>query len=149
MGTVDLGAYADRTVGQVMVRSPKVLAADATVGAAREALRDDHVHLVLLVDPDGRLVGTVVRDDLSGVTDAAPAIGAGTLRGRVVRPTSTVREVLPLLEGAVARRLAVVDGQGVLVGLLCLKRSRRGFCDDAGVAARAAERAETRLSPAR
>jgi hypothetical protein len=34
------------------------------------------------------------------------------------------------------RRLAVVDGQGSLLGLLCLKRHLGGFCSDADVAAR-------------
>jgi hypothetical protein len=38
-------------------------------------------------------------------------------------------------------RLAVVDDDGVLTGLLCLKRKLTGFCTDADVAARAAERA--------
>jgi hypothetical protein len=38
------------------------------------------------------------------------------------------------------RRLAVVDGTGRLVGLLCLKRTLDGFCSDADVRARAVER---------
>jgi len=38
------------------------------------------------------------------------------------------------------RRLAVVDDGGVLVGLLCLKRTGRGFCSDLDVASRAASR---------
>jgi hypothetical protein len=38
------------------------------------------------------------------------------------------------------RRRAVVDDEGRLLGLLCLKASGRGFCADADVAARARER---------
>ncbi len=36
------------------------------------------------------------------------------------------------------RRLAVVDDNGLLMGLLCLKRKLTGFCSDADVAARGA-----------
>ena len=38
------------------------------------------------------------------------------------------------------RRLAVVEDDGRLLGLLCLKRSGDGFCTDAGVAERRAAR---------
>jgi hypothetical protein len=38
------------------------------------------------------------------------------------------------------RRLADVDADHTLLGLLCLKSSRAGYCSDAGIQARAAER---------
>ena len=37
-----------------------------------------------------------------------------------------------------ARRLAVVDSECTLLGLVCMKRSRSAFCFDADVASRAA-----------
>ena len=40
------------------------------------------------------------------------------------------------LEDAGARRLAVVDEHGDLLGLLCLKQRRAGFCSDDDVRAR-------------
>jgi len=45
------------------------------------------------------------------------------------------------------RRLAVVDPGGRLAGLLCRKRSGRGFCSDEGVAARAADRSLSASRP--
>ncbi|MGW1564687.1 hypothetical protein ACWCQ1_51030 [Streptomyces sp. NPDC002144] len=45
------------------------------------------------------------------------------------------------------RRLAVTDGCGRLLGLLCLKRSGNGYCSDEGIRARADERERTRSSP--
>jgi hypothetical protein len=45
------------------------------------------------------------------------------------------------------RRLAVVDDRGLLVGLLCLKRSGRGFCSAADVAARARDRRTSIAGP--
>jgi hypothetical protein len=41
------------------------------------------------------------------------------------------------------RRIAVVEPDGTLVGLLCLKQSGSGFCTDAGVAAMRRSRART------
>ena len=48
------------SVADVVVRLPKTLPAEARLAAARIALDDDHVHMVLLTS-GGRLVGTIVR----------------------------------------------------------------------------------------
>jgi hypothetical protein len=42
------------------------------------------------------------------------------------------------------RRLAVIDHDGTLLGLMCLKRSRTGFCSDEDVASRAQSRVLSR-----
>jgi len=44
------------------------------------------------------------------------------------------------MQAAGQRRAAVVDGDGLLLGLLCLKHHGGGFCTDAGVASRRAAR---------
>lgn len=48
-----------------------------------------------------------------------------------------------------SRRLAVIDDHGMLLGLLCLKRTGLGFCSDTDVQARADERRNpaTRTGP--
>jgi CBS domain-containing protein len=109
------------TVAAAALRRPKVLPAAATVGEARTALADDHVHALLVVD-DGLLLAVVEREDLEGRTVAPDADLSTTWAGMAARGR---------------RRLAVVDERGLLVGLLCLKRSGRGFCSAADVAARA------------
>ncbi len=126
-----------RTVVEVMVTEPKTMPPGVTTGDVRAAFRDDHVHMVLLTDA-GALVGTLVREDLREAPDAAPARGLANLAGRTVAPSAPADEVRGLMLAAGARRLAVVDRQGALLGLLCLKRSRTGFCSDRDVAARAA-----------
>ena len=133
-------------VAEAMVRTPRTLPPDASVAAARAALADDHIHLVLLTDGD-RLVGTLAREDLAGVPDDRSAHELAILTGRTIAPTADAEAARRHLVGARRRRLAVVDEDGRLVGLLCLKRSGTGFCSDDDVAARVAERAAAPALP--
>jgi CBS domain-containing protein len=127
------------TVGDVALRRPKVLAATTTVGEAREAFADDHVH-ALLVGASNLLHAVVDRVDLPGVADATPAATLGRLAGRTVAPGADLAATWADMMARGRRRLAVVDADGGLVGLLCLKRSGRGFCSETDVAARARDR---------
>ncbi|GLZ49187.1 hypothetical protein Acsp06_53720 [Actinomycetospora sp. NBRC 106375] len=123
-----------------MLRRPKVLPASATVADARAVLADDHVHAALVVD-GGVLLAVVERGDLDpSVPAAMPAALVGRLAGRTVGPDADLDATWSEMAARGRRRMAVVDGDGVLLGLLCLKRSGRGFCSDADVAARAADR---------
>lgn len=124
------------TVAAAMLRRPKVCAPSTTVAAAREMLGDDHVHALLVV-ADGVLLAVVDRADLEDAPPGAPAAERGRLGGRVVGPDADLHATWDAMTG---RRLAVVDARGVLLGLLCLKRSRRGFCSAEDVAARERER---------
>ncbi|MFD2467453.1 CBS domain-containing protein [Amycolatopsis silviterrae] len=130
------------TAGEAMLRAPKVLDATATVAEVRALFEDDHVHAALVVA--GRtLLGVVERADLAGLPEALPAYRAGRLAGRVIGPEA---DLYATWLGMPRRRLAVVDEDGELLGLLCLKRSGRGFCSDADVAARGRARAATSVS---
>lgn len=136
------------TVGSAMLRHPTVHPADLSVGEAQEIFASSpKTHLLVLVD-EGVLVSTLVRADVDGLDDpSAPARHAGRLPGRTV----TADEPLPRLREAMAdsgvRRLAVVDDEMHLLGVLCLKRSRSGFCTDEGVAAMRAQRRAERAGP--
>ncbi|WP_406631156.1 CBS domain-containing protein [Amycolatopsis sp. WGS_07] len=131
------------TVGEAMLRAPKVLDATATVGEVRALFEDDHVHAALVV-AERTLLGVVERADLAGLPDALPAYRAGRLAGRVISPEADLSSTWL---GMSRRRLAVVDEDGELLGLLCLKRSGRGFCSDAEVAARARAATSVSASP--
>jgi predicted transcriptional regulator len=123
-----------------MVTTPWTHGHDLTVAGAHEAFTDSHVHMLLLTR-DGVLRGTLLRDDLSSATDAAAsALDAATLAGRTIGPEHDLQDALELMRRRGTRRLAVVDGTGRLVGLLCLKRTLDGFCSDDDVRARAVER---------
>ena len=87
---------------------------------------------------DGRLLTIVERGELAGAADDRPAIELGRLEGRTIDPAADLEEVRRRMVAGQIRRLAVVDRQMRLLGLLCLKRSGLGFCSDADVAERAA-----------
>jgi CBS domain-containing protein len=133
-------------VGDVMVRHPKLCGTDTTVAQARAHLADDHVH-ALLVTQGGVLVAVVERDDLTGAAPEEPLWLLGRLGDRVVGVDADLAAVSREMDARGRRRLAVVDGRGRLAGLLCRKRSGRGFCSDDGVAARAAARSEHAKRP--
>ncbi len=126
------------TVADVVVRLPKTVPANASVAEARSCFADDHVHMLLFTE-SGRLLGTLVREDLDE-TASGPALRHARLTGRTVSADLPAEDARQLLLRRGQRRLAVVDRDGALLGLLCLKRRRTGFCSDADVAARAAER---------
>ena len=135
-------------VSDVMLRHPKVLDIRATVDEARAALTDDHVHMVLLTE-GSTLVGTLVRTDLPHPIQrsdqgSGPALPWSTLRDRTVPSATSADTVNKLLIERGLRRLAVIDHDGTLLGLMCLKRSRTGFCSDEDVASRAQSRVLSR-----
>ena len=129
----------ESVAAEAMLRRPKVLAADASLAEVRAELDDDHVHMALLTR-GSRLLGTLVSSDLpASACDELPALPFARLEGRTVLPTERIAGVRERLLAAGTRRLAVVGTDGSLLGLMCLKRRRHGFCSDADVEARAAE----------
>lgn len=127
-------------VRDVMLRRPKTMPAETSVEEARAALANDHVHLVLLTD-GSTLVGTLARTDLPpGGPGSGPALPWSTLRDRTVPATAPADAVPAILAARGLRRLAVVDDDGTLLGLICLKRRRTGFCSDRDVESRARAR---------
>ncbi|MGJ9423674.1 CBS domain-containing protein [Aeromicrobium sp. CF3.5] len=123
------------TAGDVMMRRPRTLSANASIGEARTVLRDDHLHMVLLTDGT-KLVGTVTRSDLPEPAAVGLALRWATLEGRTVGPGTSVASIEQMLVDQGRRRLAVVDADGALLGLMCLKRRGRGFCSDDDVESR-------------
>ena len=133
------GVTRGATVASALLAHPRTSPPATTVAQARAFFADDHVHALLVVDGD-RLLAVVERADLVGAAPTDPAAPRGTLAGRTVRPDADLAVVHRRLLAEGGRRSAVVDAEGRLLGLLCLKRSGRGFCADADVRARAAER---------
>ena len=135
-------------VSDVMLRHPKVLDAQATLDEARAALTDDHVQMVLL-SQGSTLVGTLVCADLPPLIQGSdqgsgPALPWSRLWNRTVPSATSADAARELLIERGLRRLAVVDLDGTLLGLMCFKRSRTGFCSDEDVASRARSRVLSR-----
>jgi CBS domain-containing protein len=123
-----------------MLLHPKVADPATTIAAARALFADDHVHALLVVER-GVLLAVVERADLPAAGDREPAAGVGRLAGRVVPPGADLDRVRADMAAAHTRRLAVVDADGRLLGLLCRKRSGQGFCSDVDARARALDTA--------
>ena len=122
-----------------MLHAPVVLPAAATVADVHDLFSSPHVHMALLTSSGavgGRLLSTLTREDLGAAAPEGPARPLGRLEGRTLRADVGAEDArVALLENGV-RRAAVVDDDGLLLGLLCLKRHGNGFCTDAGVASR-------------
>jgi CBS-domain-containing membrane protein len=135
---VTAAAAATGRVAEVMVMCPKTHSPDCGLDAIRAFFTDDHVHMALIVAPDGRLVTTIERPDLATVTsNSAPVTELGTLARRTARPADPVEAATAKLVREGRRRLAVIDESGRLIGLLCLKRDGTGYCSDQGIRERA------------
>ena len=131
------------TVGAAALRIPKTHPLTTTVGEARAAFEDAHVHMLLLT-ANGFLLGTLVRGDLPATAgDGELALVYAVTAGRTVAPSVNAEVMRRVLVARGDRRRAVVSRDGRLLGLLCLKGSATGFCTDADVAERAIERLVT------
>jgi CBS domain-containing protein len=131
-----------RTVADAMLTAPVRHPLSATVGELRAFFGDDHVHAALIVSPAGYLEAVVERDDLAGVRAAgAAALPLGRLAGRTVPAEASLAGVHRAMTGTGQRRIAVTSTDGRLLGLLCLKATRAGFCSGADVRARARDQA--------
>lgn len=133
-----------RTVADAMLTTPVRHRLDATVREIRDFFEDDHVHAALVVGPAGYLAAVVERNDIvrSQAPDAAAA-PLGRLAGRVVLADASLSATRHAMGATGRRRAAVINEGGKLVGLLCLKASRAGFCSEEDVHGRALDEARS------
>jgi CBS domain-containing protein len=127
-----------RTAAEAMLTTPFRHPSCATVAEIRDFFRDDHVHAALIVGPAGYLKAVVERDDIARcLVPDAPAAPLGRLAGRTVPAGARLADVRRAMAATERRRAAVTSADGRLLGLLCFKASRTGFCSDRDVRARA------------
>lgn len=111
-----------------MLRDPKTLAADATVAEVREQFENPKVQMVVLVDGE----------KFAGAVTAIPAGAAPTDLAQCYReeepetiaPEATAEDAFERAAASPNRRVVVLDDDGNLLGLLCLKQDRTGFCQN-------------------
>jgi CBS domain-containing protein len=127
--SVELDDALTMTVGEVMIRAPKTLPADAPIGDVRALFERASIRTVLLADGD-RFAGVIERDGLpADAPDDAAARAYAQANVRTVTPATAVRDAVPLLDGRDEPRLVVLDEDGVtLRGLLCVNPTATGFC---------------------
>jgi CBS-domain-containing membrane protein len=139
---------ARRLVADVMVTCPKTFGPECPLERLRAFFEDDHLHMALIVAPDGVLVTTIERPDLAAATSSStPGAKLGTLIGRTARPADPLGPATATLLRERRRRLAVVDDGGRLLGLLCLKKDGTGYCSDEGIRQRAQDATQPTYRP--
>jgi CBS domain-containing protein len=131
MGTshVTLEEAAAMTVGDVMISRPKTLPATATVADARRLFENPSVRTALVAD-GGRYAGELTRPDIEDLDDAEPISAVVSTPAGTAAKDDTVAAALERMEAAGTDRLAVVDPDGTLRGLVCLSRSHGQLCTD-------------------
>src|SRR6476659_923430 len=128
---IDRDDAAGRLVRDVMVRRPKTLPVEATVGDLREHFTNPRVQTALLAD-DGRFAGAIAPSELPDNADPAElARPYARIDVPTLAPDATMAEALALLDARGDFRLVVLEGDGedaTLAGLLCLDRRGTTFC---------------------
>jgi CBS-domain-containing membrane protein len=146
---VTVPAQAGTRVADAMATCQKTHGPATGLAEIRAFFSDDHVHMALIVAADGRLVTTIERADLAAATtDSASVATLGTLTGRTAAPGDPLDAATARLLREGRRRLAVIDPSGRLVGLLCLKRDRTGYCSDEDISERAQCATQPSAAPA-
>jgi hypothetical protein len=96
----------------------------------RESLENQHIVTALLVDDDGRFVGSIDREAIPPTAEGdEPALDYARRGTPTAAATDPAAEALARMESADARRLIVVEPEtGLLQGLVCLTKTGDAFC---------------------
>jgi CBS domain-containing protein len=143
VGTAASGTHAERCVnftgtreqaagqriGDVMVRRPKSLPVDATVGDVRRKLENPSLRNVVLLDGPA-FAGLVDRGEVpADAPDSAPAREFAVSDVPTTTPDVPVPDVLAAMDADQLSRLVVLDADGcTFAGLVCLDHTGEGFC---------------------
>jgi CBS domain-containing protein len=115
------------TAADLMHRRITTLPASATVVELRAYFAESTSHkLALLVDGE-RYAGSLEASALEGAPESAPASEFTSL-GDTVAPDVPADVARERALAMASSRLPVVDGAGVLVGIIAINHRRDGFC---------------------
>jgi CBS domain-containing protein len=120
---------AHKRIGDVMVRRPKSLPVDATVGDVRRKLENPSLRNVVLLDGT-TFAGLVDRGEVpADAPDGAPAREFAASDVPTTTPDARVPDVLAAMDADQLSRIVVLDTDGcTFAGLVCLDHTGEGFC---------------------
>ena len=110
----------------LMLRSPKTLAGDASVAEVRDQLANPKVQMVLLADGDAFKGAITALPDDAAPTDHA--LDFADEDPETISPDASADEAFERASASPNRRVIVLDGDDNLLGLLCLNAGRTAFC---------------------
>ncbi|HEY2771776.1 MAG TPA: CBS domain-containing protein [Solirubrobacteraceae bacterium] len=117
---------AELRVADVLHKRSHALPANITVGEVRAWFEEStHRRMAFLAD-EGRYAGSVTKADLVG-DDDRPAVDVAQ-QGPTIAPEAKAMDAHKLALSDDARRLPVVDGDGMLVGVMAVTDDNAGFC---------------------
>jgi dTDP-glucose pyrophosphorylase len=98
------------------------VASDASLGDGMRSLERSHIQIALMVDADGRLIGTLTDGDirralLGGATLDSPAVEHVSKTFISAPPDARRADVIDLMQARRINQVPVIDGAGRLVGL--------------------------------
>ena len=122
-------AQSDRlTAGDVTHKRCTTLPADATVGDVRAWFAESsHRRMALLTD-NGRYAGSLLRADVDGEIDEHAPAAARARLGPTVAANAAAEAGYEIATRTDARRVPVVDHDGMFVGVLSVTEDLQGFC---------------------
>lgn len=114
------------SAADLMLRDPKTLTSEASVGEVRELLANPKVQMVLLAD------GPVFKGAVTHIpAEASPrerAVEYLDTEAETISPDASDDEAFERAAASPNRRVIVLDRDENLLGLLCLNQSRTRFC---------------------
>jgi CBS domain-containing protein len=115
-----------RIAADLMLRDPKTLGGDASVGEVRAQLANPKVQMVLLAD-GGRFLGAVTTIPAGAAADER-ALDYADPDPETIFPGEPALSAFDRAAASAHRRVIVLGDDGSLLGLLCLNVSRTRFC---------------------
>jgi len=106
-----------------IIFDPVTLAPDATIGMAKDIMRDNNISGLPIVEEGDRLVGILTRRDLKFQDDLALKVNKVMTRTNLVTapPNTTLETARQKLHANKVEKLLLVDESGVLQGLITIK----------------------------
>ncbi len=116
------------TVADVIHERFTALPSSATVGEVRDWFAASSSRRMAILAEDGRYVGSLTPADLTGEVDLERPAAEVAKRGPTIAPEASARAGEELALSTAARRVAVVDGDGRLLGIVSVTGDLTAFC---------------------
>ncbi|HWE47897.1 MAG TPA: chloride channel protein [Caulobacteraceae bacterium] len=128
----DVGRIRSLTAGKMMRQNPPTALASITLAEFRRRHPLGSTPRVVLLDNEGRYAGIVLTAD-AFAPDRDEAAHAGALainRALALRADTNVKDAMRAFESSHSDELAVVDGQGAVLGLLTETYAARRYAEE-------------------
>ena len=128
MARTPLDEAVDLTAADVIHKRFSTLPAETTIAQVRDWFAaSSHRKMAFLAD-EGRYAGSITRDDLDGELDPTTPAAQIARSGPTIAPDAPAQAGYELAVAIPALRLPVVDGDGILIGVIGVTDDLAGFC---------------------